>query len=96
MCFSFLLATLEVHDNIGFNIPTLVSYFPETGKKLLMIIILLLLFLPLFQVVDDILDFISTDMEMGKPTATDLQLGLATAPVLFACEQVKGNVMVVL
>lgn len=40
-----------------------------------------------FQVVDDILDFISTDMEMGKPTATDLQLGLATAPVLFACEQ---------
>ena len=48
MCFSFLLATLEVHDNIGFNISTLVSYFPETGKKLLMIIILLLLFLPLF------------------------------------------------
>lgn len=40
-----------------------------------------------FQVVDDILDFIATDMEMGKPTATDLQLGLATAPVLFACEQ---------
>ena len=31
-------------------------------------------------------------MEMGKPTATDLQLGLATAPVLFACEQVKENV----
>ena len=29
---------------------------------------------------------------MGKPTATDLQLGLATAPVLFACEQVKENV----
>ncbi|XP_029194917.2 all trans-polyprenyl-diphosphate synthase PDSS1-like isoform X1 [Acropora millepora] len=40
-----------------------------------------------FQVVDDILDFIATDKEMGKPTATDLQLGLATAPVLFACEQ---------
>ncbi|KAK2570167.1 All trans-polyprenyl-diphosphate synthase PDSS1 [Acropora cervicornis] len=38
-------------------------------------------------VVDDILDFIATDKEMGKPTATDLQLGLATAPVLFACEQ---------
>lgn len=40
-----------------------------------------------FQIVDDILDFIATDKEMGKPTATDLHLGLATAPVLFACEQ---------
>ncbi|XP_078378555.1 all trans-polyprenyl-diphosphate synthase PDSS1-like isoform X2 [Oculina patagonica] len=40
-----------------------------------------------FQVVDDILDFIASDGEMGKPTATDLKLGLATAPVLFACEQ---------
>jgi len=28
-------------------------------------------------------------MEMGKPTATDLQLGLATAPVLFTSEKVK-------
>ena len=25
---------------------------------------------------------------MGKPTAADLSLGLATAPVLFACEEV--------
>lgn len=40
-----------------------------------------------FQVVDDILDFIASEGEMGKPTATDLRLGLATAPVLFACEQ---------
>ena len=40
------------------------------------------------QVVDDILDFIASDGEMGKPTAADLRLGLATAPVLFACEQV--------
>ena len=40
------------------------------------------------QVVDDILDFIASDGEMGKPTAADLKLGLATAPVLFACEQV--------
>ena len=37
---------------------------------------------------DDILDFIASDGEMGKPTAADLRLGLATAPVLFACEQV--------
>lgn len=40
-----------------------------------------------FQVVDDILDFVASEGEMGKPTATDLRLGLATAPVLFACEQ---------
>lgn len=26
---------------------------------------------------------------MGKPAAADLKLGLATAPVLFACEKVS-------
>ncbi|KAF6206717.1 hypothetical protein GE061_017953 [Apolygus lucorum] len=40
-----------------------------------------------FQLVDDLLDFISSSETMGKPTATDLKLGLATAPVLFACEK---------
>jgi geranylgeranyl pyrophosphate synthase len=28
---------------------------------------------------------------MGKPTAADLKLGLATAPVLFACERVSSK-----
>lgn len=42
-----------------------------------------------FQLVDDLLDFISSTDTMGKPTATDLKLGLATAPVLFACEKVS-------
>ncbi|KAJ8035888.1 Decaprenyl-diphosphate synthase subunit 1 [Holothuria leucospilota] len=37
-----------------------------------------------FQLVDDILDFTSTDDALGKPTVADLKLGLATAPVLFA------------
>lgn len=41
-----------------------------------------------FQLVDDMLDFISSSDAMGKPTAADLKLGLATAPVLFACEKV--------
>lgn len=41
-----------------------------------------------FQLVDDLLDFVSSAEAMGKPTATDLRLGLATAPVLFACEKV--------
>uniref|UniRef100_A0A182T322 Decaprenyl-diphosphate synthase subunit 1 n=1 Tax=Anopheles maculatus TaxID=74869 RepID=A0A182T322_9DIPT len=40
-----------------------------------------------FQFVDDLLDFVSTSEVMGKPTAVDLKLGLATAPVLFACEE---------
>lgn len=40
-----------------------------------------------FQLADDLLDFISTADEMGKPVAADLKLGLATAPVLYACEQ---------
>lgn len=41
-----------------------------------------------FQLVDDLLDFVSSKDAMGKPTAADLKLGLATAPVLFACEKV--------
>lgn len=40
-----------------------------------------------FQLVDDLLDFVSSSEAMGKPTAADLKLGLATAPVLFACEK---------
>ncbi|XP_068630972.1 all trans-polyprenyl-diphosphate synthase PDSS1 [Battus philenor] len=40
-----------------------------------------------FQLVDDLLDFVSSAQAMGKPTAADLRLGLATAPVLFACEK---------
>ncbi|XP_047358718.1 all trans-polyprenyl-diphosphate synthase PDSS1 [Vespa velutina] len=40
-----------------------------------------------FQLVDDFLDFVSSSTMMGKPTAIDLKLGLATAPVLFACEK---------
>lgn len=40
-----------------------------------------------FQLVDDLLDFVSSSAAMGKPTAADLRLGLATAPVLFACER---------
>lgn len=41
-----------------------------------------------FQLVDDLLDFVATSNTMGKPTAIDLKMGLATAPVLFACEKV--------
>ncbi|XP_059219016.1 all trans-polyprenyl-diphosphate synthase PDSS1 [Stomoxys calcitrans] len=40
-----------------------------------------------FQLVDDMLDFVSSTETLGKPAAADLKLGLATAPVLFACEK---------
>lgn len=40
-----------------------------------------------FQLVDDLLDFESSQAELGKPTAADLKLGLATAPVLYASAQ---------
>ncbi|XP_042899501.1 all trans-polyprenyl-diphosphate synthase PDSS1 [Parasteatoda tepidariorum] len=40
-----------------------------------------------FQLIDDLLDFISSQSEMGKPTTADLRLGLATAPVLFASQK---------
>lgn len=44
-----------------------------------------------FQFVDDLLDFVSSSETMGKPAAADLKLGLATAPVLFACEKVSKS-----
>ncbi|KTF74122.1 hypothetical protein cypCar_00044547, partial [Cyprinus carpio] len=43
-----------------------------------------------FQLVDDILDFTSSANLLGKPSAADLKLGLATGPVLFACQQSDG------
>eukprot|EP00968_Pinguiococcus_pyrenoidosus_P012577 scaffold1108_cov260-Pinguiococcus_pyrenoidosus.AAC.13 len=39
-----------------------------------------------YQIVDDVLDFTSTRDVLGKPVAADMQLGLATAPVLYALE----------
>lgn len=37
-----------------------------------------------FQMVDDMLDYTSSDAAIGKPSQADLKLGLATAPILFA------------
>ena len=43
-----------------------------------------------FQLVDDMLDYTISGTELGKPAGADLELGLATAPLLFAwrhCEE---------
>eukprot|EP00945_MAST-04E_sp_MAST-4E-sp1_P008548 g8548.t1 len=40
-----------------------------------------------FQIVDDILDFTSSEEDLGKPVLNDLRQGLSTAPILFAHEQ---------
>ncbi|XP_064112215.1 all trans-polyprenyl-diphosphate synthase PDSS1-like isoform X1 [Macrobrachium nipponense] len=39
------------------------------------------------QLVDDLLDFVSSASVLGKPAAADLKHGISTAPVLFACEK---------
>ncbi|KAE8395347.1 terpenoid synthase [Aspergillus alliaceus] len=40
-----------------------------------------------FQLVDDMLDYSVSDAELGKPSGADLELGLATAPLLFAWKE---------
>lgn len=39
-----------------------------------------------YQIIDDILDFVSTEKELGKPAGGDLQQGNITLPVLYAME----------
>lgn len=42
-----------------------------------------------FQLVDDMLDYTVSGQELGKPAGADLELGLATAPLLFAWKDNK-------
>jgi len=42
-----------------------------------------------FQLVDDMLDYTISGEELGKPAGADLELGLATAPLLFAWKNNK-------
>jgi octaprenyl-diphosphate synthase len=42
-----------------------------------------------FQLVDDVLDFVSTEEKLGKPVANDLREGKLTLPLIYLME--KGN-----
>ena len=42
-----------------------------------------------FQITDDILDFTSTEEELGKPAGEDLIQGNITLPVLFAMKNAE-------
>ncbi|QFT89405.1 Heptaprenyl diphosphate synthase component 2 [Bacillus sp. THAF10] len=44
-----------------------------------------------FQITDDILDFTSTEKELGKPAGSDLLQGNVTLPALYAMENKKLN-----
>lgn len=43
-----------------------------------------------FQLVDDMLDYTISGEELGKPAGADLELGLATAPLLFAWKEERS------
>lgn len=42
-----------------------------------------------FQIQDDILDFTGTSEDLGKPAMADMSLGLSTAPLLYAAQEVE-------
>jgi octaprenyl-diphosphate synthase len=44
-----------------------------------------------FQIVDDILDFVGTEEEMGKPIGLDLAQGTLTLPAMFLLERYPGD-----
>ncbi len=44
-----------------------------------------------FQLVDDILDFTSTETMLGKPAGNDLREGKATLPMIYALAQASGE-----
>ncbi len=48
-----------------------------------------------FQVVDDVLDFVSDAAHLGKPVGSDLQQGLVTLPTLCYLEQNPGDELIV-
>jgi len=44
-----------------------------------------------FQIVDDVLDFVGTEEELGKPTGSDLAQGTLTLPAMLLLERYPGD-----
>ena len=49
-----------------------------------------------FQIVDDVLDVIATDEQLGKPAGHDIAEGIYNLPVLHALEELGGDLAVLL
>ena len=49
-----------------------------------------------FQIVDDVLDVIATDEQLGKPAGHDIAEGIYNLPVLHALEELGGDLGVLL
>ena len=49
-----------------------------------------------FQIVDDVLDVIATDAQLGKPAGHDIVEGIYNLPVLYALEEVGADLAVLL
>jgi len=47
-----------------------------------------------FQIVDDVLDFIGAEAQLGKPAGSDLRQGLITLPILCYLEEVENGAAV--
>jgi len=45
---------------------------------------------PAYQIQDDILDYTGVASILGKPALADMDLGLSTAPILYAAEEVSA------
>ncbi|PWY79393.1 terpenoid synthase [Aspergillus sclerotioniger CBS 115572] len=62
---------------LGHSVPEVVEAAYQYGRNLGLA----------FQLVDDMLDYTVSEAELGKPAGADLELGLATAPLLFAWKE---------
>jgi geranylgeranyl pyrophosphate synthase len=49
-----------------------------------------------FQIIDDVLDVVATDAQLGKPAGHDIVEGIYNLPVLYALEEVGPDLAVLL
>jgi heptaprenyl diphosphate synthase len=49
-----------------------------------------------FQIVDDVLDVVATDEQLGKPAGHDIAEGIYNLPVIYALEELGGDLRTLL